>query len=106
MAVAANMIDVFRLEWMLKIFAPTQPPEPARVTPIGRYLAAAARKRAHPPRLGRRRASRGLRCPVLTASSPLALDAAPTSRRGPLPGARLSVRVGQRATSHVVSPRN
>ena len=39
MAVAADMIDVFRLERMLKIAAaPAPPPEPARVIPIGRYL--------------------------------------------------------------------
>ena len=38
-AVAADMIDVFRLERMLKIAAPPAPPaEPARVIPIGRYL--------------------------------------------------------------------
>lgn len=39
MAVAADMVDVFRLERMLKIAAaPAPPPEPARVIPIGRYL--------------------------------------------------------------------
>jgi transposase len=38
-AVAADMIDVFRLERMLKLAAPPAPPaEPARVIPIGRYL--------------------------------------------------------------------
>jgi transposase len=39
MAVAADMVDVFRLERMLKIAAPPEPPpEPARVIPIGRHL--------------------------------------------------------------------
>jgi hypothetical protein len=39
MAVAADMADVFRLERMLKIAAPPEPPqEPARVIPIGRHL--------------------------------------------------------------------
>jgi transposase len=39
MAVAADMVDVFRLERMLKIAAPPAPPsEPARVIPIGRPL--------------------------------------------------------------------
>lgn len=38
-AVAADMIDVFRLERMLKIAAaPAPPPEPARAIPPGRYL--------------------------------------------------------------------
>ncbi len=38
-AIAADMIDVFRLERMLKLAAPPAPPaEPARVIPIGRYL--------------------------------------------------------------------
>ena len=38
-AVAADMIDVFRLERMLKIAAaPTPPAELGRVIPIGRYL--------------------------------------------------------------------
>ena len=38
-AVAADMIDVFRLERMLKLAVPPTPePEPARVIPIGRYL--------------------------------------------------------------------
>ena len=33
------MVDVFRLERMLKLAAPPSPPaEPARVIPIGRYL--------------------------------------------------------------------
>jgi hypothetical protein len=42
-AVAADMIDVFRLERMLKIAAPPAPePELARVIPIGRYLRPAA----------------------------------------------------------------
>ena len=39
LAVAADMVDVFRLERMLKLAAPPAPaPEPARVIPIGRYL--------------------------------------------------------------------
>jgi Mu transposase, C-terminal domain len=39
LAVAADMVDVFRLERMLKLAAPPSPPaEPARVIPIGRYL--------------------------------------------------------------------
>jgi hypothetical protein len=39
MVVAADMVDVFRLERMLKIAAPPEPPaEPARVIPIGRHL--------------------------------------------------------------------
>lgn len=39
MAVAADMVDVFRLERMLKLaVTPTPAPEPARVIPIGRYL--------------------------------------------------------------------
>jgi hypothetical protein len=38
-AVGVDMIDVFRLERMLKLAAPPAPPaEPARVIPIGRYL--------------------------------------------------------------------
>ena len=38
-AIAADMIDVFRLDRMLKLAAPPPPPaEPARVIPIGRYL--------------------------------------------------------------------
>jgi hypothetical protein len=43
LAVAADMVDVFRLERMLKLAAPPQPPpEPARVIPIGRFLRPAA----------------------------------------------------------------
>ena len=39
MAVAADMVDVFRLDRMLKLAAaPSPPPEPARVIPIGRFL--------------------------------------------------------------------
>jgi transposase len=37
-AVAADMIDVFRLERMLKLAAAPALPEPARVIPIGRFL--------------------------------------------------------------------
>lgn len=38
-AIAVDMIDIFRLERMLKrAVAPAPPPEPARVIPIGRYL--------------------------------------------------------------------
>ncbi|MDQ3363807.1 MAG: hypothetical protein M3680_00035 [Myxococcota bacterium] len=39
LAIAADMVDVFRLERMLKLAAPpSSPAEPARVIPIGRYL--------------------------------------------------------------------
>ncbi|HUQ81868.1 MAG TPA: hypothetical protein VM076_12040 [Gemmatimonadaceae bacterium] len=42
-ALAADMIDVFRLERMLKLAAAPPPaPEPARVIPLGRYLRPAA----------------------------------------------------------------
>jgi hypothetical protein len=42
-AIAADMIDVFRLERMIKLaVAPAPEPEPARVIPIGRYLRPAA----------------------------------------------------------------
>lgn len=42
-ALAADMIDVFRLERMLKIAAPSPAPtEPARVIPAGRFLRPAA----------------------------------------------------------------
>jgi transposase len=37
-ALAADMIDVFRLERMLKLAAPAPPVEPARVIPVGRFL--------------------------------------------------------------------
>lgn len=37
-ALAADMIDVFRLERMLKLAVPPPPAAPARVIPVGRYL--------------------------------------------------------------------
>lgn len=37
-AIAADMVDVFRLERMLKLAAPPPVVEPARVIPIGRFL--------------------------------------------------------------------
>ncbi len=41
-ALAADMIDVFRLERMLKLAAAPPAPEPARVIPLGRFLRPAA----------------------------------------------------------------